>query len=501
MRPASGSTAWLMAHELRLTWRGAVERGPRSVVVGAILFVLMSLAGLVLGLALRDLHVPIAPATILWADLALMVVFSLMLSQTLGAAAETLYARGDLDLLLSSPIAPYRVMAVRLSAVAANVFIAFALLISPLLLPVALIGHPPWLAVYGVLLAIALSASAAGVMLAMGLFRLIGPRRTREAAQILATLIGAAFFLATQVKTILGGRQFNLWISVSRQADLAERFARRPGAAWPLRALLGEPGPLILILAIASLLFIATVIALGRRFDIGAAMADGAAPAKTKTTGRAPRFPKGPFPAILRKELRLLGRDIGLLSQVLLRLIYLAPLTFILLRNAGQHARWALPTGVGLVCFTVGQLAENLSWITLSAEDSPDLIASAPVTAAAIRKAKLCAVFLPLSVLMAIPLGVLTVLSLPAGLAAIAGAATSALASALINDWHHKPAKRSEFRRRSATAWTINIAQLAVGALIAWAAALLAALSPYALAPLATAGLAMILLRRDPKGA
>ena len=44
-------------------------------------------------------------------SLALAVILTLMLSGTLAGAADTLYERGDLDLLFSSPLAPRKVLA------------------------------------------------------------------------------------------------------------------------------------------------------------------------------------------------------------------------------------------------------------------------------------------------------------------------------------------------------------------------------------------------------
>jgi ABC-2 type transport system permease protein len=494
---AVGSTLWLMAHELRLTWRGALKRGRRRMlIVGGALLALMSLAGVAVGVALRRMDVPMVPGAIMTADAMLAIMFTVMLSQTLAAATEALYSRGDLDLLLSSPVAPHRVVAVRLAAIATNVFSIFAILISPFLLPIALIGHPAWLAAYLVLAALALSASATGLILAMGLFRLIGPRRTRAVAQILAALMGAAFFLASQARIILGSRQLDLWLGALNLVHHND-LGPPPIAAWPLEALLGHPAPLGLLLAASGLLFVATALWLGRRFAANAAAAGGVTTAKASATRASSSFIPGAFAATVRKELRLLTRDIALLSQVLLRLLYLAPLTFVLLRNAGAHADRALPTGVAVLCFVTGQVAENLSWITMSAEDAPELIACAPVPIAALWQAKLTAALVPLALLMAVPLGFLAVLSPVAGLVAVLGAAASAMASGLINTWHQKPGKRSEFRRRSAAAWTINLAQLLVGGLIAAAAGLAAGRSLYALAPLAAAALVLVVLRRN----
>ncbi|MFI4975283.1 MAG: hypothetical protein ACHP84_12150 [Caulobacterales bacterium] len=494
-----GSTPWLFAHEMRLAWRGAItRRGGRGrlLVVSGLLLAGMVFAGVPLGFAVRHANVPIIPVVVVVADAAVATVFTLMLSQTLAAATETLYSRGDLDLLFSSPIAPRKVLTVRIAAIAANVFAAFALLATPLLLPVAVIGHPAWLAAYLVLAALALTASALGLAIAMGLFRLIGPRRTRSVAQILAALIGAALFLTAQARNILGGRRTSLW------ADLAMRAAREnlhlpPAAAWPLRAMLGSPAPLLVLLATGAAAFAASAFWIGRHFAADSAAASGASLSTPARSGAAAAFAGGPFAVTVRKELRLLVRDIALLAQVLLRLLYLLPLAFVVLRGASGQAAYSLPLGVAGLTFLSGQVAASLTWITMSAEDAPELIACAPAPISTVRRAKLTAALAPLAVILAVPLAILLVMSPIAGVAALLGCAGSALASGLINTWLQKPGKRSEFRRRRASSWTAGIAVAVIGALISGAAALAVVPSIFALAPLALAVVALMLLRRS----
>ncbi|HQR91388.1 MAG TPA: hypothetical protein PLH31_19370, partial [Caulobacter sp.] len=140
---------------MRLAWRG--YRGSRSgkgggALIGlGILFAFACLGGVLLALAVHGHAVPIHPLAVLIADLLCAIVLTLMLSQTLGASAEALYERGDLDLLFSSPIAPEKVLLVRSLGVATGVATIFMVFAAPLLLPSILYGHPGWLGVFGVL--------------------------------------------------------------------------------------------------------------------------------------------------------------------------------------------------------------------------------------------------------------------------------------------------------------------------------------------------------------
>lgn len=112
-KPASAP--WLLAHELRLAWRGfrAGRKSKGAMIAFAILGVLALGGGVLAGLALREVEVPIVPLAVVIADLALAVIMTLMLSSTLAASADALYERGDLDLLFSSPLKPGRVLLIR----------------------------------------------------------------------------------------------------------------------------------------------------------------------------------------------------------------------------------------------------------------------------------------------------------------------------------------------------------------------------------------------------
>jgi ABC-2 type transport system permease protein len=502
LTPPAGSTLWLLAHELRLAWRGmaAKGRGRRTLIILGLVFVGMFFVGVPLALALRGAQVPVIPVVAIGVDAAAVLVFSLMLSQTLAAATEALYVRGDLDLLFSSPIAPHKVLTVRCAAIATNVFLAFALFISPFLLPVAVIGHPAWLAVFAVMAALALAASALGLALAMALFRLIGPRRTRVVAQVLAALIGAIFFLASQARNLMGGSKMNVVIALIARASRRD-FHMPPMADWLLRAMLGQPLALLSLLVVSVGLFAGATAWIGRRFAADAAAVSGAGHVQTTPAKLAGAFASGVFAVTWRKEIRLMRRDAALMSQVLLRALYLLPITFVLLRNASGHADFAVPAGVGAVTFLASQVAASLSWITLSAEDVPELIAGAPAPLGVVWRAKLIAALTPLAALLAIPLIALTAFSLRAGLAAIVGCAAASVGAGLISLWRQRPAKRSEFRRRAAASFLTGIAQLIFGVMIACAAGLAAAPSIWssagAMVALILSGVALAAMRRS----
>lgn len=500
-----GSILWLLAAEMRLGFRDSLGRlgRTRMIILAVVALALVFAFGLPMAFALRRFGVPVMPLSIVAGAAVCAVVFTLMLSQTLSAATLALYSRGDLDLLFSSPIAPRKVLTVRFAAIAANVFAGFALLVVPPLLPIAALGHWRWLGALVVLADLALAASACGLLLATALFGVLGPRRTRTVAQVLAAVIGAAFFLTAQARNLLGGaRTSSLWMSIA-DAVQEGRLPLPPGASWPLRAMLGEPLPLAALTLACLALFVGASQWLGERFSRDAAAAGGidlagAGPRRRRGPDRP--FAQGAFRATFGKELRLLWRDAALLSQVFLRVLYLLPLAFVLLREAHGHMAYLLPAGAGALAMMTGQVAGSLAWVTVSAEDAPELLAAAPAPIALLLRAKLAAALTPVAVMLAAPLVFLIGLSPQTGLAAAAGCAASAVASALINAWYNKPARRTDFRRRRGGSWVGAIAQLGVTALIAMAAAVAAAPSPWAvlaIVPALVALVAVILLRRS----
>ena len=494
-----GSIPWLLANELRLSYR-ARSKGKKTLYIVAAVFAGLTLVvGLPLALFLRHLPLRETPGVLLTLDAILLVVFTLILSQTLTMATIGFFERGDLDLLLSSPLPPRRVLTVRAVGIAVAPLLWFASLITIVVLPAALVGQPRWLTAYPVLIALALLASTAGMGLAMALFGLIGARRTRVFGQLLAAVIGAAFFLIGQARNLLPDHGSKLFGDMMRWADGG---AMQPGAplTWPAMALLGHPLPLLALLAGSGLLFAAVVLTLGRRFAAHAGMAAGAAVGPARATARRTSpsgFQGGLWAALMRKELRLLLRDPTLLSQVLLRVLYVLPLGFGVVR-AGASARHGdeflgaqqLFGLAAAVVFVAGQLAGSLAWITICAEDAPELLACAPVEGAKVRWAKLAAAMVPVAVLLGPLLLALAWFSPWVGFCAAAGTAAAAISSGLVNLWFEKPAVRTAFRGRRTGSILVGVMEALLGLGWGGSAGIAAAGSPLALIPMIiTAGL------------
>ena len=457
-------------HELRLTFRGT-QRSNRIAVAIAITFmaVITLLAGLPLAVLLRRVPVTLTPILVASFDTAVVVLFTLILSQTLSNATLVFYERGDLDLLLSSPVPPHRVLLVRALAIAATPFLIFSGLLTPFLVPIAIYGHPQWLGAYGVLGALTLAATAAGLALAMGLFRLIGPRRTRTAGQLLAAFVGAIFFVSSQIRNFLPGQVPSL-LSVLKSMVAAGYFHTDSPIAFPARAVMGEPRAVSAFVIGAGVLFFATVSTIGSRFSNDASLAAGAG---IPTRSARPRrtfnsWARGVFPVLVQKELTLLRRDPALLSLVFLRVLYFLPLVFVLVRSAIFHLVGQLETGAGILVFACSQIASSLSWITVSAEDARDLLKSAPLSTNTVRLSKITAAVLPLMVLLAVPICVMGWFSPWVGFVTAVALLLSSASMGLISLWFESPGQRKTFRRQGGGSLMANLSALVLG--LCWAA-------------------------------
>lgn len=478
-----GSVPWLLGHELRVAWRGfggqtrtgkdGKPKGNRN--RGLIVaLVLLSVGGIAALSLIPQMHVlsrmQVKPNgwLVLGFDAGMAFMFSLMLAQALNGATVALYERNDLDLLLSSPIKPRTILTVRALGVAVMAGLTYAVLASLFVVPLVVMGQPQWLAIYVVVAALALAASAFGLAIAMGLFALIGPRRTRTVAQVLAALIGASLFLAGQARNILPKEQVTelegriVTFVKNTRVDVDAPYA------WPALAVLGEPLPLATLAALALLIFFGVTTLLGRRFGADAAAA-ASAPANTSKKAAALASDKGgikgsfggsPFRVLFRKEMRLLLRDPWLISQVLLQIVYILPMGFAVWRAGRSNGEIAMAAGASAICFIAGQLAGNLTWITASAEDAPEMIASAPAPMRDIVSAKVLAALLPAAAIVLPAVAAAALISIRVAAIAAVGASLAMSTSALLNLWYAKPASRRDFRRRRSGSMLIGIVEM-----------------------------------------
>jgi ABC-2 type transport system permease protein len=451
-----GSLAWFARHELRLAWRdllsmmtaGRRDR-ERKIAIGVVVFA--AFMHFVAYLALRH-----AGEAALTRDLPTFIAItaaallsgSAMLSQAMETVTRTFYTRSDLELILSSPARTQTLFAVRIGAMALTVSLMSLLLIGPFVDVLAWQGGPRWLCAYGVIAAVSLVATALAVILTVGLFRTIGPRRTRLVAQIAAAVIGGMFVIGLQLAAMFSTG------TASRAAFLGSKYVRThvPGIHsllwWPARAALGDVEALAAVVAASVALFLAVTVSFAPRFAGYAVAASGVSqsPRHKRSADRAFRV-KTPRATLRRKERLLLIRDPWLMSQSLMQLLYLLPPTVLLWHSFAFGGR-AAEILVPVLVMAAGQLAGGLAWLTISGEDAPDLVVTAPVSQSRLLRAKIEAVMECIAIVFCpFVIGLLLVSPRLAAVAAF-GIAASAASATTIQLWFRSQAKRSQFRRR-----------------------------------------------------
>ncbi|HEX3952033.1 MAG TPA: hypothetical protein VHW90_00575 [Stellaceae bacterium] len=453
-----GTLAWFAQHEARLAWRdwtwllsgGRRARG-FAVVLGMAVFVLLMHALAYVTLPhTRDLLATRPDARMLVVIGGTLALYgSLMLSQALEAVTRAFYARGDVDLLLSSPSAAQRLFAVRIVAMALSIAAMSLLLAAPAIDVLALLGGAHWFAAYGVMAALAMVAVAVSAVTTILLFAAIGPKRTRLVAQIVAAIVGASFVIGVQFLAILSMG------TISRieflQSDAVVSHAPASGSLiWlPARAAAGNWLDLAIVMAIAVGLLAGAIRFCAPRFGTlalaTAAISEG--PARSSRRRRPGIRATSPAQALRSKEWALLRRDPWLISQSLMQLLYLLPPFYMLWQSFyGDVSRVKLL--VPVLIMAAGQLAGGLAWLAVSGEDAPDLIASAPITLTRVWRAKAEAVAGAMAMVFGPAIAVLALVDPIPALVAFLGIATAAASASLIQFWFRAQVKRSLFRRR-----------------------------------------------------
>jgi ABC-2 type transport system permease protein len=463
----SSATAlsWFARHEIRLAWRewlammtGGRRRKTRAV-IGLIVFAaVMHLPAYAVIGRFAELQAPLDKPSLIVITSTIFLAWALMLSQAIESVTRVFYARADLDLIMSSPVALANVFSVRIAAIALTVT-AMALVLSTPFVDVLVIGGGVrWFAAYGVVVAIGLSAAAVAIAMAVTLFRLIGPSRTRLVSQILAAIIGAGFVIALQIAAIMSYGTLSRFAVLTSDAAAAYAPGLESIVWWPARAALGDGEALLLLLSGGLVLLGAVMAIFSPRFaDTAVSVTANTAPAHRGHGART--FRAGSRQQALRwKEFLLLRRDPWLVSQTLMQLLYLVPPALMLWRSfAGSSAAIVLITPV--VVMAAGQLAGGLAWLTISGEDAADLVTTAPLPSSQVTRAKIEVVLIAIGVLFAPLIVALAFASPPQAAITALGVAIASASATAIQLWFRVQARRSQFRRRQTSSRLATFAE------------------------------------------
>ncbi len=450
----AGSFGWLFFHELRVASRGS-KRPLRTRIIGLVVLAALVAGGCLAAQALRDVPIassPLALAIVLTGTIGLL---SFMTTQAMIGSQRTLYERADLDLLFTAPINPTVVLLAKLCGIAGTIVLSYAFLLLPFVIPIAAMNHPGLFGIVLLLIALALVAACIGLAITLVLARIAGPRTARTVGQIAAAILGGAMFLLSQVLSHdEARRQSGLMLLFERLQH--NGFATHGLGSWPGRAAFGEPVALVVVLGGAIVLFVVTGIVFRRLFlrgfqDAGKHLSR--ATASDKAIGR--HFRGGLFRAVLRKEWLLLARDPAIAFQIVLRLVYLAPIMLVAIQ--GDNPLPIAPSLAFLSVAIAGQLVGSFAWLTIAAEDAPDLIRVAPVEKAAVDRIKLLTALgmgAPLAIILPIAIATETV---PGAVVTLAFTAIGGALAGLLELKLGKPMPRKTFARRRSGSLVVGL--------------------------------------------
>jgi ABC-2 type transport system permease protein len=498
----AGTLPWFANHELRLAWRDwlsmmtAGRRGRERVLAIALtLFVVFAhlLAYYFVAGYVNVGTQPDKPALVVITGTVLLS-WSLLMSQAMESVTRAFYARSDLDLILSSPATARKIFAVRIGAMALTVILMAALLSAPIINVAIARGGARWLGAYGVVVAMGATASACAVALTVALFRLIGPKRTRLAAQIVAAVIAAVFIIGLQVAAILSNGTLSRMVFLESDTLVAMVPAVDSLVWLPARAALGDLKALAIVLGGSLLMLGAAIIVFSSRFGDHAIAASGVAASGGRQAARSGFRRRGAARVLRQKEWTLLARDPWLASQTLMQILYLLPPGLLLWRSFGEGTG-ALVVLVPVLVMAAGQLAGGLAWLAISGEDAPDLVATAPIARRMIVRAKIEAVLGGIAIAFSPFIAALAFLSVTGALISALGIMAAATAATGIQSFFRKQATRRYFRHRQTASRFATFAEAFSS--ISWAAtAAIAAGGSWLALFLAAIGITILLAAR-----
>lgn len=476
MRQRSGISfaGWLLKNELRLWWRKTT--GVKYFWIWVIaLWLFLAFTFVSFWLGFRPLRLATAdaalPAETIWVAAGLWLLgFIFAFNQSVSESVVVLFERGDLDLLLSSPMPSRSIFAVRLLSVALSTFLSFCLFVVPISLMAVFFGFSELLGLYPALIGICLVTASLGALVTLRVVRWVGARRARVFVQVLNLFVSLFIILLFQVPNFLLSSGVDLSGFLDWLQDVTKLGSLLGMDSWiwfPARAMLFDGVSVGLTLGVSSAIAISAVYALDRAFVKGSQQSAGQK--RRPRSGQSIVMKDGFLRVALTKEWRTMRRYPYLISQVALQVLLVFPLTWVLLQEEGSNpfldigrvANVAMP-------FLGGQLAYVMTFVCLSGEEAADLLKSAPAASRNLRRVKQLAALIPVWGLL---LPVIAVLMwqgynwLPAVLATIG----ATIGSSFFRLWNSQPVKAGElFRQRRLAKTDLLLTVMEVSSPWAW---------------------------------
>ncbi len=453
------SFLWLLAHEVRLNWR-ALEFSLRASIILSVLMAAYIAVGFWFAANGIDEKIEPTPYFYIMILIGSFAAFTFNLSGAMRATQHTLYEQGDLELLLTSPVSPQRVMMAKLAGISMSMLAFNVVFIFPLLIPIALLKNPNLLGLPVLFIAIAIFATCVGLGLTLLMVRSLGPTVARKVIQILAAIMAASIFIVSQLALHVGsgnktGFQ-SLYDWCVNNGIGATGISSLPGKAG-----FGDPLASSLIVVGAAAIFVFTTGALQNIFMKSFQTAGNqVSPRKNKNQNIAQHFNNNFGRVIVGKEMLLLMRDPALIFNLLLQLIFFIPLMLGLGKVTNLFL--LIPGATFLSVFGSAKLIGDITGLAITGEDAPDLLAVSPRTPKQILHWKLLAVLIMGGPLMIIIPLLLIIKSPSAAMITLLFTLLAATITAAIELKFSKSATRRKFAGRRSGSTLANVLNLFV---------------------------------------
>lgn len=413
----------ILRNDLRLFWRGGQAK--KMAWAGSVLGRLAILA--LLHLAAFSMLWPYAGvATVVGGPQLMCTMLLAFLAMTaVHRSLEVLYNRGDLALLLASPVPARVVLLTRLVDIGLTSLLGTMLLALPVLDTSVFLFGWHWAWGYVAWIAVTAAVVPAAVLLTVVAVERLGARRARVVVQVIGIVVGMGGVLATQVPHWFADRTDGTSRRGAREAVYRDLFAAFdvPGlrqlaaaasGAWEWLLPLALLGVGLSLLAHRTLAVRFVHGAQGAAGDLG-----GAEPRIAVSTAAAWRgaFTRSHWQVRWRTQFLLLRRDPLLLMRCAMQVVSLVPMLFgaLMLDNAVGIGGIALMAAAVVPVTLAGMLAAN--------DDAREFVLGSPLPPRERAWPRAFATALPFAVLALLLALVVAVLVGPmaAGMVAIAG--------------------------------------------------------------------------------
>lgn len=443
-----GTSAWLASHHASMMLR-QVQRGREGVSplgwVGFTLILLLVILPLSTATYFAFAHggdSVLRPAKLLASGL-LLLFFVTGISTSLMISIDIYTNKGDLDLLLTSPIDPKHIVSARLLASAWKDFTLYGMIALTALLGPILFISPKYLWFIPASIGLALTISSVAYCLAQWIIIGFGPNLGKKIVKTAGSLIALIWVLFVFY-------QKSLFTSILEKSANKTEFPALEKLSFFGGAFVGEFYPALILFAIGMISFL-----IARKFaslsfaKVNAKIAGAVEiekPANAKLKIRP--FISGFWQNLIFKEWRVMLRDPMTYIQAIAPLIGILPAMLNGFQNSDGSFKFSPEVYPMVSTMIAGQLVLALSWVAVSLEDASDLLVTSPQNPMDIIKAKIVAVTTPGFAIIILFAFLSLFASVLASLCTLFFGTLSITSSALIEFLRPRPTKRVKLSQK-----------------------------------------------------